>query len=68
MLLCLGTTGYRRRACFLGTAWRLTLRLTDDGWKIMEPATGNMACGDQGAGRLPEPKDIQAWVESALER
>jgi phosphopantothenoylcysteine decarboxylase/phosphopantothenate--cysteine ligase len=32
--------------------------LRSDGRFIVEPATGEMACGTTGAGRLPEPEDI----------
>ena len=38
-------------------------KLSDRGVKFIEPDTGDMACGENGAGRLPEPKDI---VESIL--
>ena len=33
-------------------------RLKEDGVKVIEPAEGEMACGEFGAGRLPEPQDI----------
>jgi phosphopantothenoylcysteine decarboxylase/phosphopantothenate--cysteine ligase len=36
--------------------------LQGDGWTVMAPETGRMACGDEGAGRLPEPETIAAWV------
>jgi len=32
--------------------------LREDGWRVLEPATGHMACGDEGAGRLVEPGEI----------
>ncbi len=38
-------------------------KLKDRGIKFIEPDTGDMACGESGAGRLPEPKLI---VESIL--
>ena len=25
------------------------------GWQVIEPASGHLACGDSGAGKLPEP-------------
>jgi len=28
------------------------------GWEIVEPATGHLACGAEGKGRLPEPEDL----------
>ena len=42
--------------------------LAEDGWEVMEPGSGNMACGDEGAGRLPEPAEILARVEELLSR
>ena len=33
------------------------------GVKILEPATGNLACGTVGKGRLPEPAEICAEIE-----
>jgi len=32
--------------------------LRGDGWEILEPGEGHMACGVDGKGRLPEPADI----------
>ena len=37
-------------------------QLTDDGVKVIEPAEGDMACGEHGPGRLPEPQDIIGWL------
>jgi len=34
--------------------------LREDGWQVVEPAAGHMACGDEGKGRLPEPSEILA--------
>jgi len=34
--------------------------LREDGWQIVEPGMGHMACGDEGKGRLPEPAEILA--------
>lgn len=28
------------------------------GWEIVDPATGRLACGTSGKGRLPEPEDL----------
>lgn len=36
--------------------------LRGDGWEIMEPGEGHMACGVSGKGRLPEPTEIAARV------
>jgi len=33
-------------------------RLKSDGLKVLEPASGHLACGENGAGRLPEPEKI----------
>ena len=32
--------------------------LSGDGWRIVEPGAGHMACGVEGKGRLPEPEEI----------
>jgi phosphopantothenoylcysteine decarboxylase/phosphopantothenate--cysteine ligase len=37
-------------------------QLVDDGVKVIEPAEGDMACGEHGPGRLPEPQDIMDWL------
>jgi len=39
-------------------------QLKSDGVKIIEPAEGEMACGEFGPGRLPEPQDIMDWLNS----
>ncbi|BEU87255.1 bifunctional phosphopantothenoylcysteine decarboxylase/phosphopantothenate--cysteine ligase CoaBC [Selenomonas sp. TAMA-11512] len=40
-------------------------RLIQQGWRMIEPETGMLACGTIGAGRLPEPEDIvQALIET----
>ena len=33
-------------------------QLVDDGVRVIEPAEGEMACGEHGPGRLPEPQAI----------
>ena len=43
-------------------------RLREDGWRVLEPDEGAMACGDVGPGRLPEPAAILAALESMLGR
>ena len=43
-------------------------RLAEDGWRVLEPERGHMACGDEGAGRLPEPARIAALVQELLRR
>jgi phosphopantothenoylcysteine decarboxylase/phosphopantothenate--cysteine ligase len=37
-------------------------QLVDDGVKVIEPAEGEMACGEFGPGRLPEPEAIIEWL------
>lgn len=42
-------------------------QLVEDGVKVIEPAEGDMACGEHGPGRLPEPQAIFDWlVENGL--
>lgn len=43
-----------------------TQTLTDLGYQILEPASGEQACGDVGAGRLPEPEALFEQVQWAL--
>lgn len=42
--------------------------LREDGWRVLDPDEGHMACGDEGKGRLPEPAKIVKWVASELGR
>jgi len=37
-------------------------RLRADGIAILDPDVGEMACGEYGPGRLPEPETILAWL------
>ncbi len=37
-------------------------QLVDDGIKVIEPSEGEMACGEFGPGRLPEPEAIMEWL------
>jgi phosphopantothenoylcysteine decarboxylase/phosphopantothenate--cysteine ligase len=39
-------------------------QLADDGVQVIEPAEGDMACGEYGPGRLPEPEAIVKWLTS----
>lgn len=34
--------------------------LTQDGWRVLAPGVGHLACGDEGRGRLLEPEAILA--------
>lgn len=40
--------------------------LRGDGWRLLEPESGHMACGDDGPGRMPEPARIVAELSAAL--
>jgi len=41
--------------------------LQSDGWNLVGPCSGVTACGEDGLGRMVEPQDIVAAVQSALE-
>lgn len=41
-------------------------QLKQRGFAILEPDSGEQACGEVGAGRLPEPETIEKWVETTL--
>ena len=45
---------------------RNVARLRADGVIVLEPDEGEMACGEYGPGRLPEPEAILAAIEAAL--
>jgi len=45
---------------------RNVARLRADGVTILEPDEGEMACGEYGPGRLPEPEAIFAAIQGAL--
>jgi len=45
---------------------RNVARLRADGVTVLEPDEGEMACGEFGPGRLPEPEAIFAAIEAAL--
>ncbi|MBQ0050571.1 MAG: bifunctional phosphopantothenoylcysteine decarboxylase/phosphopantothenate--cysteine ligase CoaBC [Treponema sp.] len=32
------------------------------GYKLIEPATGHLACGDDGKGKMPEPEEIFEYI------
>ena len=37
-------------------------KLREYGWGIIEPATGHLACGDDGKGKMPEPEELLQHV------
>jgi phosphopantothenoylcysteine decarboxylase/phosphopantothenate--cysteine ligase len=39
-------------------------QLRDDGVAVIDPAEGEMACGEFGPGRLPEPEAIMEWFSA----
>jgi len=39
-------------------------QLVDDGVQVIDPAEGEMACGEFGPGRLPEPEAIMEWLSA----
>jgi phosphopantothenoylcysteine decarboxylase/phosphopantothenate--cysteine ligase len=41
---------------------RNVAQLTADGVRVIDPAEGEMACGEFGPGRLPDPADIIEWL------
>lgn len=41
--------------------------LRSDGVTVMEPDEGEMACGEYGPGRLPEPEAVAAQIRAMLE-
>src|SRR5687768_15756390 len=43
---------------------RNVAQLKADGVRIIEPDEGEMACGEYGPGRLPEPQAIMDWLNS----
>ncbi len=41
-------------------------RLRAYGYQIIEPASGHLACGDTGAGKMPEPEELLAYILKEL--
>lgn len=40
-------------------------QLRRDGWTVVEPGAGRLACGDEGRGRLVEPEDLAALLRTS---
>lgn len=40
-------------------------QLAADGWRLVAPGSGHLACGVEGAGRLAEPDEILAAIAAA---
>lgn len=36
------------------------------GWEIIEPASGRLACGAEGKGKLPEPEDLLQHIQRVI--
>jgi phosphopantothenoylcysteine decarboxylase/phosphopantothenate--cysteine ligase len=41
-------------------------RLRQDGWRILEPGSGHMACGVEGKGRMAEPAEILSAIQELV--
>jgi phosphopantothenoylcysteine decarboxylase/phosphopantothenate--cysteine ligase len=41
-------------------------QLERDGWALVEPGSGRLACGVEGRGRLAEPEEIAAAVRHLM--
>ncbi len=41
-------------------------RLRKFGWKVIEPASGYLACGDTGDGKMPEPETLLQYIEQEI--
>jgi len=41
-------------------------RCLEDGWQLVEPATGRLACEEEGPGRLPEVPELVARISELL--
>lgn len=36
------------------------------GYEIIQPASGYLACGDTGTGKMPEPETLLAWIQRTI--
>ena len=36
------------------------------GYEVIQPASGHLACGDTGAGKMPEPQTLYQYIERTL--
>lgn len=41
--------------------------LTRYGYEVISPATGYLACGDTGAGKMPEPQELLEYIRQEIE-
>ncbi|MCC8100923.1 MAG: bifunctional phosphopantothenoylcysteine decarboxylase/phosphopantothenate--cysteine ligase CoaBC [Clostridiales bacterium] len=42
--------------------------LEEFGWTVIEPASGRLACGDEGKGKFPDEREIVEYVLNAIAR
>ncbi len=42
--------------------------LRNFGMTVVEPAVGYLACGDTGAGKMPEPEELYEWIVHEIAR
>ena len=42
--------------------------LREYGWQVVEPASGHLACGDSGKGKLPDPEVLLDWILQTIAR
>ena len=42
--------------------------LENYGYEVIQPASGYLACGDTGAGKMPEPETLLAYIEKEIAR
>ena len=43
-------------------------KLEHYGYEVIQPASGYLACGDTGAGKMPEPETLLAYIEKEIAR
>lgn len=41
-------------------------KLKDYGYEVIDPASGYLACGDTGAGKMPEPEVLESYIMKAI--
>ena len=44
----------------------IRLRFAHYHWQIIDPACGHLACGDTGAGKMPEPEVLLSYILKEL--
>lgn len=41
-------------------------KLKDYGYEVIDPASGYLACGDTGAGKMPDPEVLESYIMKAI--